>query len=367
MPHSCERRQVLKAICASGIGTAMQGCGGAEDPVVLVPAVPPRSRSWRMGFSTNPPRFTVEAVLQTIDRFSTRAELVIIHEDLPWADLLAGISPDAIIDRDKQALVNYLRGKGLTLFFMLDLTDGLSRSDEARALRAAGRSLTEPAVQQLARNYAVAIERRLRPEYLGLAAETNLVRRIAPTSLYQALRQVANAMQRDLVAAGAVAKRFVSVQVETAWDRLGSAGSFLGIEQDFADFPFIDALGLSSYPYLGFRQPEDLPGDYYSRLRGTRTMPMLVTEGGWSSATLGTLISSPQIQARYIAKHAELLDSVSALAYLQLQYADIDLASLPPPIPANLPIFGSIGLADTQWNPKPALTEWDNLFRRPRT
>ncbi|MBK7258755.1 MAG: hypothetical protein IPI01_13355 [Ignavibacteriae bacterium] len=39
------------------------------------------------------------------------------------------------------------------------------------------------------------------------------------------------------------------------------------VATDFADFPFIDELGLSSYPYLsGFTAPEQIPPDYYSRL-----------------------------------------------------------------------------------------------------
>ncbi len=85
---------------------------------------------------------------------------MIIHEELPWAKLLAGTTPDAILDQDKQSLVDYLRGKNLTLFFMLDLTNGLSRGEEAGALVAANRSLTEVAVQQLARDYALAVARR---------------------------------------------------------------------------------------------------------------------------------------------------------------------------------------------------------------
>ena len=39
------------------------------------------------------------------------------------------------------------------------------------------------------------------------------------------------------------------------------------VATDFADFSFIDELGLSSYPYLsGFTAPEQIPPDYYSRL-----------------------------------------------------------------------------------------------------
>jgi hypothetical protein len=360
------RRHALTALAAAAAATALSSCGG-EDGSAIPSPTPQRTRTWRMGFSPNPPRPTVQAVLQGIDTWSTRAELAIIHEELPWADLLVGMTPDAILDRDKVGLVNYLRGKGLGLFFMLDLTDGLSRAEEARPLRNAGRSLSEPAVQQLVRAYALAVERRLTPEYLGLAAETNLIRAAAPAAVYQAVKQVANATHLALTNAGAASRRFVSIQVETAWGRLGGAtGPYVGVEQDFTDFPFTQALGLSSYPYLAYTQPEALPGDYYSRLRGGRNTPVLITEGGWSSASVPGFSSSPDAQARYITRHADLLDSVSALAYFQLQFPDVDLSSVPPPVPVNLPLFAAIGLADTQFAAKPALASWDALFRRQR-
>jgi hypothetical protein len=365
IPDSHRRRAL--AMLAAGAGSAvLAGCGGSDDGDPIL--TPQKFRAWRLGFSPIPPRYSVQAVLQGIDLWSTRAEVAIIHEDLPWADLLAGLSPDAIIDRDKQSLVNYLRGKGLALFYMLDLTDGLSRAEEAPALRTAGRSLQEPAVQQLARAWGLAVQRRLTPEYLGLAAETNLIRAAAPAGLYQAVRQVANDTSTALSAAGASSRRFVSVQVETAWGRLGGTNApYVGVEQDFIDFPFVQALGLSSYPYLAYAQPEDLPADYYSRLRGSRSLPMLVVEGGWSSASVGTVTSSPDAQARYITRHADLLDSVGAVACLQLQFADVDIAALPPPLPPNLPLFVSIGLADSQFNAKPALARWDSLFARTRS
>jgi hypothetical protein len=358
MINPTTRRDALALLGGAAAAAALPGCAGADG------ARAP-SRSYRMGFAPNPPRYTVQDVLQGIDLWSTRAEIVIIHEELPWAKLLAGTTPDAIIDQDKQGLVDYLAGKGLTLSFMLDLTNGLSRGEEAAQLVAAGRSLTEAPVQQLARDYALAVARRLEPEYLGLAAETNLIRLAAPNALYQAVVQVANDTEQALATADAAATRFISVQVETAWGRLGAtSGPYAGIAQDYVDFPFTQALGLSSYPYLGYAQPEDLPDDYYSRLRGARSLPVIVTEGGWASASVATVTSSPQVQARYIDRHATLLDSVAAAAYFQLQFADIDLAVFPPPIPANLPLFGSIGLSDPQFNPKPALARWDALFAR---
>jgi hypothetical protein len=306
----------------------------------------------------------VEAVIGGIDRWSQRAELAIIHEEMPWTDLLAGMSPDAILDRDKIELVNYMRGKGLQLVYMGDLNDGLSRPDEAPQLRARGRSLTEPAVQQAYRDYMVAVVRRLRPEYLGLAAETNLVRVAAPAALYQAVVRTANDTAGAIRAAGGAMPLMVSVQVETAWGLLGGSGAFAGIDVDRVDFPFIDMLGLSSYPYFAYAQPEDIPSSYYSRLVSGTGLPAMVTEGGWPSVGAGSFESSPDRQARYLMRQAQLLDSVNARALLHLEFADLDLATFPQPVPDTLPLFASIGLTDSNFNPKPALARWDELHQR---
>lgn len=363
--HDVNRRRLL---AAAGAGLALPllacggsgGSGGGSDPP---PAAP--KRTWRLGFSPNPPRFTTQAVIQGIDLWSQRAELAIIHEELPWADLLAGMSPDAILERDKVQLVAYMKGKGLQLVFMGDLNDGLDRTQEAPQLRAAGRSITEPAVQRLYRDYLLAVDRKLQPVMLGLVAESNLIRVAAP-ALYPAVRQTANDTAAALQTAGRTTPLVASVQVEVAWGRLGGNGSYVGIDTDFADFPFVQTLGLSSYPYFGFTEPEELPLDYYTRLLAARNVPVMVTEGGWASAGAGSITSSPAKQARYVARHAQLLDAVGAQAWLHLLYADLDIVSLPPPVPANLPLFATIGLADSNFVAKPALAAWDGLFARRR-
>jgi hypothetical protein len=351
----------VQSLIAVPLAVSLAQCGGSGGSKTA----PAATRTWKMGFSPNPPRIDTQAVIQGIDLWSQRAELAIIHEELPWTDLLNGMSPDVILDRDKMQLVAYLRGKNLQLAFMADLTDGLSRAEEAPSLRQAGASITNPAVRQLYRDYVLAVQRKLAPEYLGLAAETNLIRTIAPAAVYNAVVRAANDAAADLAGAGTSAKLFVSAQVETAWEKLGASGAYSGIETDFADFPFMQWLGFSSYPYFAFARPEDLPNDYYSRLLNGRSIAVMVTEGGWTSASLGTINSSADIQARYINRHAELLDSINARAVLQLQFADLDIASLPPPVPANLPLFADIGLSDSHFMAKPALARWDALFARP--
>jgi len=356
------RRQLLRGLALAPVGIACAACGGGAGGATKPPAV--RTRTWRMGFAPTPPRLDVATLLHGIDLWSTRAELAIIHEELPWTDLLGGMTPDAIIDRDKASLVSYLRGKGLGLVFMADLTDGLSRGQEAPQLRAAGASITDPAVRQLYRDWVLAFARRFQPEYIGLGAETNLIRAAAPATLYDAVVVASNAAAADLKAAGSTARQFISVQVETAWGLLGGTGAWVGIDRDYVDFPTIEALGLSSYPYFSFQGPESIPADYYSRLLTGHVIPAFVAEGGWTSASVGTVVSSADAQARYISRHADLLDSISAVALLQLLYADVDLASLPQPVPANLPLFADLGLTDSTFAAKPALAAWDALHAR---
>lgn len=347
----------LAAACSSG--------GGNTPP----PSPAPTTRTWQMGLATTPPVLTVQSVLQGIDAWSANVELAAFHVEPPWTDLLAGMTPLAVLQRDHTQLVDYLRQRGLGIAFVLDLTNGLSRSDEAPQLVAAGRSLTEPAVQQLARDYALAVATVLQPDYLALAAETNLIRIAAPAPLYAAVVVTANAIHQDLAAANVDTIEFVSVQVETAWGLL-PAGPFQGIAQDLQDFAFAEAIGLSSYPYFAFDHPDDIPTDYYTRLASQAARPVLVSEGGWTSASLagapgGSIVSSPELQARYVERQGELLASVSAIAWLHLLYADPDLTTWPQPIPTTLPLFTSTGFTDSSFVPKPAHAAWLALLARP--
>lgn len=149
---------------------------------------------------------------------------------VPWQDTWA--------DKERQVAA----AAAVQLIYMGDLNDGLARERDAPQLRARGRSIVEPAVQQLYRKYMLAVDRKLTPQVLGLVAECNLIRAAAP-HLYPAVRQAANDTAADLRAAGSSAALMASVQVETSWARLGGNGVYGGIETDFADFPFIGTLG----------------------------------------------------------------------------------------------------------------------------
>lgn len=357
------------AIAAAGV-IAITACEASPvplDPHIPGPGSPAAVRSYRMGFSAIPPRPSQDDVLATLDLWTQRGDAAIMHISVPYKALLSGTPVGDWIAANELPLAQYYRAKNLQLFITLDVTDGLNRAAESPELVELGRSITEPVVQQVYRAYAVALAQLVQPEYLGLAAETNLIRMTAPTSLYDALRQMVNAAAADLDAIGSSAIKFVSVQVDAAWGHLLHNGTYQGVEADFNDFPFVQALGLSSYPYFVFAQPEDVPLDYYTRLLNGRPLPVMVVEGGWPSEDAATVTSTPELQARYLRHHAEVLDSARARAVFQLTFTDLDVDALNLPPGSILPHFSRLGLVDMNLQPKPALAVWDSLFALPRS
>src|SRR5687768_15907215 len=156
------------------------------------------TRSYRMGFSVVPPKPDLKIAVQSLEIWTKRADAAIIHLDVPWALLLAGTSPEDALRKDGVDLERYYRSKNLRLVVTIDVTNGLGRETESPVLVAARRSITEPAVQRLYRDYVRALVQMLRPDYLGLAAETNLIRELAPRPVYNAVVKMTNDAAGDI-------------------------------------------------------------------------------------------------------------------------------------------------------------------------
>ena len=362
-------------VIALALAVVIAGTGcGKKNPAA--PGATSLSRHYLMGFSSIPPNFDFALAITAIRMWIQRADAAIAHVDPPWDSLLAGTRADSLVMRNELSLMQYYRSLGLKIVYEVDPTNGLNRSAESVALVAAGRSISEPAIQALFRAWVVAVDTLINPEYLGLASETNLIRIAAPPSLYNALKQLAGSTADTLTALHARLQRssnpqlYASVQVETAWGRLGGSGAWQGVATDRADFPFAQVYGLSSYPYLGgFVEPEDIPSDYYSRVAADLGKPVMIVEGGWTSETVaGSAPSTPARQARYLRRQPQLLDAANAMGVFQLTFTDIAQSVIPPPPPgtADVAAFAHLGLVDTTLAPKLALGSWDSTFARPR-
>jgi hypothetical protein len=322
-----------------------------------------------MGFQNSAPRFdSFDLFIQTLNIWVPRADAAIINTEVPWKELLDGMSAVDFVVTNYRDLAAYYRTRNFELWVYIDPQNGLDRASDATALVDAGKSITDPEMQMLYRRFTFVMDSVLNPEHLGLALETNLIRAASPASLYNGVRQAVNDAASDILNANSNVRLSISVQAEMAWGEFTGSG-YQGIDQDFTDFPFIEELGISSYPYFGFEHPDEIPLDYYARMVDGKDLPVFIAEGGWSSASVTTdtrtFTSSPQKQADYIRKHKLLLDQVGAIAYFQLTFTDIDVDALPEDVPENLPYFVFLGLVDTDLQPKPALEAWDELFQLP--
>lgn len=328
----------------------------------------PNTRSYRMGFQNSAPRYDdFDLIIQSLSMWSTRADAAMITTEVPWEALINGADVNDYVTDNFVGLVNFYREKGFKLWVYIDPQNGLDRTADALELQAANKSIADADMQALYRSFAFAMNEMLNPEHLGLALETNLIRVAASAANYNGVKQAANDAAAEIRAADATVKLSISVQVDHAWGKL-VGGTYIGVAQDFTDFPFIDELGLSSYPYFGFDDPSEIPLTYYSKIIEGKNIPVFVSEGGWSSASVTTpdisFVSTPELQAEYISHHAKLLDRVNATAVFQLPFTDIDLENVPD-APANLQYFAHLGMVDIQLDPKPALAAWDQVFKIP--
>lgn len=327
----------------------------------------PQTRTYYMGFQNSAPRIdNLDLFVQSLNMWTPRADAAMITTEVPWEELLAGTPINEYVSNNYLDLVNFYRSKNLKLWIFIDPQNGLDRTSDALELQAANKSIVDADMQLLYQQFTVAMVNILKPDHLGLALETNLIRAAAPATIYEGVKNAAITTAAIIKNQNPALPLSVSVQADFAWGKLGG-GTYRGIAQDFIDFPFIQELGISSYPYFEFDNPGDIPINYYSRLVEGKTLPVFISEGGWSSASVTTppnsFISSPEMQRDYIEHHHHLLNDVNATAVFQLLFTDLDVASLPPDVPENINYFAYLGLVDKDLQPKVALAAWDDLFK----
>jgi hypothetical protein len=319
------------------------------------------SRSFLMGFQNSAPRIDFDLTIQSLHMWEQRADAAMITTEVPWDSLFKGTNAVSYVNANYKGLVDYYRTRGFKLWVFIDPANGLNRATDATALVTRKKSISQPDMQKLYRRFAFVMDSILKPDHMGLALETNAIRGLSPDSVYQGVKKAANDAAIEIHASDNNVKLSVSVQVDYAWGKLDNTG-YKSVDDDFIDFPFIEELGLSSYPYFVFNKPQDIPLNYYSALVSGKTLSVFVSEGGWTSASLDNIKSSPEKQRDYIFRQAQLLQEANATAVFQLTFTDIDLSAWPPNTPANLSLFASLGLVDINLKPKPALSAWDSIF-----
>lgn len=125
----------------------------------------------------------------------------------------------------------------------------------------------------------------------------------------------------------------------------------------------MDLVAFTTYPFLLYATPADLPDDYYTEIARYRSQEIAFTEIGWPSAVLSEMPDSPfggspDEQSEFVRRFFSLTSD------LLLEMA---LWSFPHDIgPDFNAAFTSVSLRENNGAPKPALQVWQSYVGNPK-
>lgn len=350
------------ALAAACGGESGGGDGGPSGPPKGGPAP---TRTFRMGFAPTPPRARTESIIRTAQEMAEVSDVALVQQHVPWAQLLDGTQTMEEALTDVSELVQFLRALGLDIVFLLDPLDGLDRRREPPDLVARGRSILEPDIRAMHEAWALAVAEEVRPTWYGLASEINTLADLGDPDLHADVRDLVNDLAPRIRATSPGTRTFVSFQADQAYGLPGFPRTIdhFALIDDYE----VDALGLSTYPVFVLDTPAEIPADFFARFDQATDRPLLLVEGGWSSAVTPATDGTPAEQADFFRRIAAMLDAVDAEVWVFLTYTDLDIESLgpPPERAAGLSNFSRMGIVDVDFAEKPAHAVWDSVFRLP--
>ncbi len=128
----------------------------------------------------------------------------------------------------------------------------------------------------------------------------------------------------------------------------------------------MDAFAITTYPYMVCGM-EDIPGDYYTRIRTYTSLPLIIAESGFASQCCGKTIKdlhgSEEAQVNFLLFLLESIEDMNPLLWVYWSLYDYEPLSWGGTDKND--VFNSIGLHDADRSPKPAFYVWKSIFDLP--
>ncbi len=143
-----------------------------------------------------------------------------------------------------------------------------------------------------------------KPKYFGIGIEINWMYRDAPNDFNGFVAFFDEAAEK-LKSISPETKIFTVFQLEMMKGLQGGLYGKTNSEATqwdlFSRFPKADIIAFTTYPGLIYKNPEDIPQDYYSNIKQFVNKDVIFTEIGWSRTTMAAgWVSSPEKQAQFI-------------------------------------------------------------------
>ncbi len=370
-------KRILIAIFILALATL--ACGQSSQPSAPTTPIPTPANSvfdsgrTGYGFFPTQPEVSLESVLKIYKDIGAHADFVLFQQNTPWQDFVNSVDGASQKRTDIINQVTLARQNNLEYVFVVDALNGLNRREFSSLPFGWEASFKNPNVRAAYKNFTLWIVRQFHPRYLGLASEINTYMDTHPDdapnfiSLYNEIYTAVKAEAPDT-------KIFVTFQ----WEELNNLmPQIANGRQEYrtnwnqieAFEPNLDLWVISSYPVAVFKSGADIPADYYAPLLARTSKPLAVAEGGYSSKAAGQFSGTPQDQIAYLnALHGQIGSRLAFWVYLVLEDFNIDSYSkfmksqgISSGDVNTLGMFATIGLANSDGTPKPALDLWDSF------
>lgn len=121
--------------------------------------------------------------------------------------------------------------------------------------------------------------------------------------------------------------------------------------------PNLDVLGLNTYPFKVYDDPDDVPASHYLNVTKHTEKPLIFTEVGWPSGA--EYFSSEHEQPEFLSRFLNVTASMNVLGVCWISMHDFAVAG-----PYEDHVL-SWGLRDVDSNPKEAWYLWMNMKALP--
>ena len=337
-----------------------------------------------MGFTPWPYDSTQAAVDDVYQRIQDDGDIVDHHimVGVPWQEALQGLPYHPNVDADLTARLQMMQ-PGKATFLAIDslsgVRDGLAANwgqnfNEPLPAPWDSRGFDDTEVAAAYLAFALDLIDRFDPVYFNYGTEISELMLNDPDA-FNAYVSFAQTVYEGIKAQ----HPNLPVMVSIAFKSPGSA-EMATISSGFDRIrDYTDIVGVSVYPYIFFNHadkgdPDNMPSDWLSQASVlAQGKPIAITETGWIGENLVipaysvNVPSNVQFQQAYASRLLAEADSMDVEFVIWWTIVDFDAlwngVLLQDPVAS---IWRDIGLVDENLMARPAMTEWQNWFSKPR-
>lgn len=285
-------QKYLIVILSAGLLLASQICPAVE----MIPLGPPytvniKDRSFYMGFTPAPSDFTPESILINYEFIANHGDLIAHHfdEGIPWPEARGRKAFDPKIDENINFRLSQKKTGRKVFLAVTPLSsyrDGVaeywtSESDQPLPDGWKDKGLDDGDVIVAYTNFCRYMIYKFQPDYMAYGIEVNMLAEKNPAQ-FEKYMKLLDFVYKTLKQENPNLPLFLTIQAESFHkDKVKQAEAIKKL------LPFTDYIAVSSYPYIQYPDPKDIPSNWLSQIHDLAPdKPFAISETGFMAEDL---------------------------------------------------------------------------------